>query len=122
MPMAFRSNAAGRQGIRIRSAARAAASEAASAFGALSIITRSADWAAACSSRPGNRAAWAETTAGEGLPRLSDQLEADACGSRSKRAVFMPRCSAATARWMAMVVLPAPPFWLIMAIVFMFAR
>ena len=48
MPMAFRSNAAGRQGIRIRSAARAAASEAASAFGALSMITRSADWAAAC--------------------------------------------------------------------------
>ncbi len=39
VPMAFRSNAAGRQGIRIRSAARAAASDAASAFGALSIIT-----------------------------------------------------------------------------------
>jgi hypothetical protein len=33
-------------------------------------------------------------------------------------AVFMPRCSATTARWMATVVLPAPPFWLIIAIVF----
>jgi hypothetical protein len=42
VPMAFRSNAAGRQGINIRSAARAAARDAESAFGALSRITRSA--------------------------------------------------------------------------------
>ena len=28
-------------------------------------------------------------------------------------------CSAATARWMASVVLPAPPFWEMIAIVFM---
>ena len=86
------------------------------------MMTRPADCAWACFNSPDRRAAWADTTAGEGLLRLSDQLAAEACGSRSKRAVFMPRRSAATARWMATVVLPAPPFWLIMAMVFMLAR
>lgn len=102
----------------MRSAARAAAKEAASAFGALSIITRSADCASACSSRLVSRVACAATTVGDGRARLSDQLAAEAWGSRSKMAVFRPRCSATTARWMARVVLPAPPFWLIIANVF----
>src|SRR3989442_1108610 len=34
-------------------------------------------------------------------------------------AVFIPASDAATARWMARVVLPAPPFWLTIEIVFM---
>src|SRR3954454_20024455 len=44
---------------------------------------------------------------------MSFQQDAEAWGSRSKTATFLPSRSAATARETARVVLEHPPFWLI---------
>ncbi len=62
--MARRSRMAGRQGIRMRSAARAAARAAFSECGAVSMIAMRAPPSRAASSTWARRAAWAETTAG----------------------------------------------------------
>ena len=44
-------------------------------------------------------------------------IELLACGSRSTRRVFLPLLARAAARLMAVVVLPTPPFWLVMAMI-----
>src|SRR5689334_1400070 len=46
-----------------------------------------------------------------------NEIELLACGSRSRRSVFDPRRANAAARLMAVVVLPTPPFWLVIAII-----
>src|SRR5208337_103653 len=114
----MRSGAKGRQGIRIASAWAAACPALLSALPAVSIITRSASFARACCKRIGKRGAWAGTTAGILLARLSPQTVELARGSRSKIAVAKPCASAATARLTASVVFPAPPFSLMIAITF----
>ena len=48
---------------------------------------------------------------GATLSRESAQPAAEACGSRSITTAGVPVSSAATARLMASVVFPAPPFW-----------
>jgi hypothetical protein len=101
---------------------RAAACNGALALVALSMTAKAANSPSACLRLPEGLAAWDAMTEGEGLLRLFDHLDADACGSRSNRADFKPRCSASTAGWMATVVLRAPPFWLIVAIVFLVVR
>ena len=60
-----------------------------------------------------------DTTAGLSASRVSCQKVADACGSRSKTAALLPSISAATAKAVAIVVFPTPPFWLMIASVFM---
>ena len=52
----------------------------------------------------------AVATAGAAAARVSCQNDALACGSRSKTAVFFPSASAATAKAVARVVFPTPPF------------
>jgi len=46
-----------------------------------------------------------------------NEIELLACGSRSRRSVSDPRRANAAARLMAVVVLPTPPFWLVIAII-----
>src|SRR5512141_750263 len=46
-----------------------------------------------------------------------NEIELLAWGSRSRRSVFDPRRANAAARLMAVVVLPTPPFWLVIAII-----
>ena len=53
------------------------------------------------------------------FPRVSFQKEAEACGSKSNTAALLPSASAATAKAVASVVFPTPPFWLMMATIFM---
>ena len=69
-----------------------------------------------------NAASWGalpETTTGASDARSPAQAEADPCGSRSTKAVVRPACSPATASPHARVVLPAPPFRLMRATVYM---
>lgn len=70
----------------------------------------------------GRRAACAETTPGTSSCRRSCQHLALAWGSMSITAHWWPERTAATARFRAMVVFPAPPFWEMTAMVFMMAR
>src|SRR3546814_1616120 len=60
-----------------------------------------------------------DATAGVSSWRTSFQNEAVACGSRSMIAATLPACSAATARQVASVVFPTPPFCERMARTFM---
>src|SRR6202022_1132315 len=60
----------------------------------------------------------ADTTTGLAEERRSFQAVALACGSRSMMTAVRFWRSAATARWTASVVFPAPPFCEMMAIVF----
>src|SRR5436190_16944633 len=46
-----------------------------------------------------------------------NEMELLAWGSRSRRSVLLPRRANAAARLMAVVVLPTPPFWLVIAII-----
>src|ERR1044071_9377935 len=46
-----------------------------------------------------------------------NEIELLAWGSRSRRSVLVPRRANAAARLMAVVVLPTPPFWLVIAII-----
>ena len=55
--------------------------------------------------------AWAEETAGHSVSRSCAQVHALACGSRWMTAGRSPVSAAAQARFRASVVLPAPPFW-----------
>ena len=110
-PMARRSKADIRHGIRIRSAERAAAKADPSACGGVPITTRSAPPSSAPRSEAASLAGTTETTAGASAWRVSRQPVALACGSRSRMTVAFPAYSAATARLIASVVLPAPPFW-----------
>ena len=66
-----------------------------------------------------NGAGWASTITGVAASRRSPQLQAVACGSRSIMTELAPAFSAAMERERARVVLPAPPFWAISAIVLM---
>ncbi len=109
--MARRSKADIRHGIRIRSAERAAAKADPSACGGVPITTRSAPPSSAPRSEAASLAGTTETTAGASAWRVSRQPVALACGSRSRMTVAFPAYSAATARLIASVVLPAPPFW-----------
>src|SRR5581483_3245849 len=106
-------------GMRIKSATRAAAKAAASECGAVSIMAKTAPCAAAVSSTCANRATGVATTAGVSAVRRSFQLVALAWGSRSITATALPAALAATAKWTASVVFPAPPFCEMIAIVFM---
>src|ERR1019366_7727636 len=108
----------GRQGIRIASACAEACAAMPSALPGVSIITRSASFARACSSSLGKRGACAGTTAGIVVSRRSPHTVEFARGSRSKIAVASPCASAATAKFTAKVVFPAPPFSLTMASIF----
>src|SRR5271166_7005773 len=89
------------------------------ANGGASIIARLQPDSAAAFSTCCKRAGAMDTTAGLSASRVSCQKVADACGSRSKTAALLPSISAATARAVAMVVFPTPPFWLMIASVFM---
>ena len=57
-------------------------------------------------------------TTGASARRISDHLQALACGSRSIKTVVCPASVDATDKWTASVVLPVPPFRLNMAKVF----
>src|SRR3546814_13051287 len=65
------------------------------------------------------RTCLSDATAGVANGRTSFQNEAVACGSRSMIAATLPACSAATARQVASVVFPTPPFCERMARTFM---
>jgi hypothetical protein len=58
-------------------------------------------------------------TSGASARLRSPQLAAVPCGSRSMIATLCPDKVAAVAKWTNSVVFPAPPFWLMMARVFM---
>jgi len=114
-----RSRIPARQGMRIRSAALAAARAAVSECGAVSMMQMSAPCFRAVSSTSSSRLACAEMTIGVSFCRWSCQPFALACGSRSMTTLRWPKDSAAPARLRASVVLPAPPFCEIIASVFM---
>lgn len=120
--IASRSKAAARHGIRTRSAARAARDTTWSALGAVSSTRKPAPFWRAALTRAGKRAACPLITSGASAARRSAQLAAVACGSRSMMAVVCPARAAAVARCTARVVFPAPPFWLMMATIFMRPR
>src|SRR3954467_12801623 len=103
----------------MRSAAVAAASDACSERGGVSITARSTPPSRALCNALGNRAGCASIMMGVSALRRSPHLQAVACGSRSMTTAVLPDCCAATARDRARVVFPVPPFCAIRAIVFM---
>lgn len=110
----------GRQGISTKSATLQASRAMMSAWGGVSITTRSAPSSAACWSLRGKREGEAQsTTSRSDDPRHSLQWLAVACGSVSRINVVSPAPTPAAARWIAKVVLPAPPFWLMTVMTFM---
>gem|GEM_PF-4249950 len=120
---ASRSKARGRQGISSKSAALHASRAMMSACGGVSIIAKSAPRSAACLSFFGKRACAAQSiTSGSASPRQACQVQAVAWGSVSNTRATNPAALAAVAKWIASVVLPVPPFWLITAIILMITR
>ena len=94
----------------MRVAARAAASAASLAWGAVSMTASFAPALRAASRTGASLGAWALKTAGEEFLRRAPQVAAEACGSMSTMAAGMPARSAATASAHASAVLPVPPF------------
>ena len=78
--------------------------------GAVSKIVRVAPPSLARLRTSGNRDGGAVTIKGVSSSRWSFHFAAEACGSRSIKATVCPARSASTARWIARVVLPVPPF------------
>src|SRR3546814_20869344 len=69
--------------------------------------------------RAGGRTGWMDAAGGGSGWRTASQNEAVAWGSRSMSAATLPACAAATARQVASVVFPTPPFCERMARTFM---
>ena len=107
-PIAWRSAVAGWQGIRTRSAARAASRAASAVCAGVSITARSVPASAAAARICVSRRTCAEVTTGVSALRKSPHTDADPCGSRSTSSVASSCASPATARQHAIVVFPAP--------------
>lgn len=107
---ASRSNAVARTGISTRSATLAASTAAFSILPGVSTRAKSAPPSSALSSILRSWKMGQAITAGLSPSRRSAQRVALPCGSRSIRATLLRAAAARTARAVAIVVLPDPPF------------